>query len=126
MAIDLDALHHAIDDQLGRDRVERRRARLIVGIHERFKSQGEAVSLLLLELEKLYGARVDHVIDIALGLGIRAGQAEMQAADLDDDAAELLRELAFMGLNLPKLNRLQVIAEMLKLDLSTAEGVFDR
>lgn len=118
MAIDLDALNHAVTDQLGRDRAERRRRKQIVAVHTRLKAQGQDTFPLLLDLEQLYSARLDHAVDIALGIGVRAGRADAQAADLDDETAALVRHLALVGLNLPKLRRLQAIAELLKLDLA--------
>lgn len=123
---DLDALIEIVIAELARRPDERTRKKEILDLHRKFKDLGPKATNLLLALEQHTTARDVLAIEVALKVGLRAGRAEAQAADLDDDVAELVRELAMAGLNLSKLKRLQAIAELLKLDLSTADDVFDR
>jgi hypothetical protein len=122
---DLDALIELVIAALARHPDERKRTKEILRLQGEMKNLGPKATRLLLTLEQHTTARDALAVGVALAVGLRAGRAEAQAADLDDDVAELVRELALMGLDLPKVKRLQAIAEVLKLDLSTAEDVFD-
>ena len=123
---EIDPLIEVVITELAGRPEERRRSKEILRIQEKLKTLGSEATNLLIELEAHVNAREALAVDVALKIGFRAGQADAYAAHLDDETAELVAEVALVGLNLSKLSRLQAIAEALRLELADDDDVFDR
>ena len=123
---DIDDLIELVIAALARHPDERRRTREILDLQGKLQAERAKATKLLLDLEQQINARDALAIEVALRVGLRAGKADAYAAHLDDETAELVANVAVVGLNLSKLSRLQAMAEVLRLELADADDVFDR
>lgn len=122
---DLNDLIELVVAALARHPDERQRKKEILRLQEKLKAEGPKATKLLLDLEQHVNARDAIAIEVALRVGLRAGQADAYAGHLDDETAELVANLAMAGLNLSKLSRLEALAEVVRLELADADDVFD-